>query len=415
MKTTRKLLLVLAVFAACALLFAATALAAATVSDNNASVTVTKGIMLLNDEGGTYYSPNVTYTYTVAPAPATVTMPTVTDNSTPAVTATIKAGLPGSVSFTDTFTPCVTSKDVAFTSHATVFYTSAEAEGATPITENLTLNFNMSEFSAPGVYRYVLKDETSEATLNAAGIVRPEGYDDEVYLDVYVRNKTDGRGFEIYGAVLVTGDENVTPNTGKPASLDDDEYYTFNVEITKTTVGDTSHEFPFTIAVDNNTSGEPAANVTYYAGKDASDLSAGTAPSLTPSLKSGETYYIRGLIPQAKINVTETNDTSETYTVTAIAGDTTWINSEAVATNESASIAQTTQAVTDYPTDETAPTSVTQDATLKKIDFTNTYESISPTGLALRYGPFVLLLAGAVCFFIVGRKRKETKEESDSI
>ncbi len=414
MKKTRKLLLVLAVFAACALLFAATALAEATVGDNNASVTVTKGIMLLNDEGGTYYSPNVAYTYTVAPA--TGTMPTVTDNGTPAVTATIKPGRPDSVSFTDAYNPCVTSKDVAFTSHATVFFTSADAEGAKPITENLTLNFNMREFSAPGVYRYVLKDETSPATLNAAGIVRPSSYDDEVYLDVYVRNKTDGSGFEIYGAVLVPGDGNVTPDTGKPASLDDDEYYTFNVEITKTTVGDTSHEFPFTIAVDNNPGGDPAANMHYYVGKDASDLTAVTADSNTTALKDGETYYIYGLNPKATVNVTETNDTNETYNVSVNgANGTVLLPKTPVAPRASQTMTQdgAAEAVTNYPTSE-VPHSVAQ-TDVKQIDFTNEYESVSPTGLALRYGPFVLLLAGAVCFFIVGRKRKETKEESDSI
>lgn len=396
MKKTRKLLFVLAVFAACALLFAATALADDPVQpafDSN-SITLNKSVDLFNDVDGNYYGPDITFTYTVAPA--TGTLPPIVDENNNTI-AQRKPGPADAVTYPGS---------IVYTSGVKPF-----SANGTPDTTTAQLSFDMTKFTAPGVYRYVVTDTTTDAALNAAGIVRPQGYDSELYLDVYVQEGENG--FEIYGAILIRNDGETETKTD---GFDDDEYHTFNVIVTKATEGDKSHEFPFSVAVSNNPGGDPAANMHYYAGKDANALTDVTAASNSTTLKDGDTYYIYGLNPKATVNVTETNDTSETYKVTVTSPTDpvhTWVSETAVAPNGTVTMSANDEAVTNYPASG-APASVAQ-TDVKQIDFNNKYDAVSPTGLALRYGPFVLLLAGAVCFFIVGRKRKETKEESDSI
>lgn len=399
MKKTHKLLFVLAVFAACALLFAATALAEDPTFSSN-SITLNKSVDMINEIDGNYYGPDITFTYTVAPATGTLP-PIVDENNNP-----IAYRKPGRAD--------------AVTYDGIIEYISAPktfSAAGTPDNQTEQLSFDMSKFTAPGIYRYVLTDTTDAAVLNAAGIVRPRGYDSELYLDVYVQEAANG-GFEIYGAILIRNDGETETKTD---GFDDDEYHTFNVIVTKTTEGDKSHEFPFTVAVNNPTN---ANNMTYYFAEGTfsgstftpGTFAASTAPTQTVNLKHGEAFFIRGLNPKATVNVTETNNTNETYkvTVTSPGKDDPWVSETAVAPNDgTVTMSANDEAVTDYPTSE-VPRSVAQ-TNVKQIDFTNEYESVSPTGLALRYGPFVLLLAGAVCFFIVGRKRKETKEESDSI
>ncbi len=413
MKTTRKLLLVLAVFAACALLFAATALADNPTVDNN-TVTFSKSITLFNEIEGYYYGPSVTYTYLITPADDE-DLALVTDSQ--GNSANIQKGPANSVSFTSSFTPCKTDGSITFTSNEQHFSENGDSyapEGGA------TLHFNMEAFETPGVYRYVLTDNTAATTLNAAGIVRSADYDDELYLDVYVEN--DGNGLKVSNAVLVTGDDNpVTSETAKTDGFDDDEYHTYNVTITKTVtggMGDKTNEFQFRIDVINNPASADGPNMTYYAAKNTVPTTTDnkTDKELTVGMKDQDVYYIYGLNPKATVNVTETNDTSETYNVSVNgANGAVLLPKTPVAPTARQTMTQdgTAKAVTDYPTSE-VPHSVAQ-TNVKQIDFTNEYESVSPTGLALRYGPFVLLLAGAVCFFIVGRKRKETKEESDSI
>lgn len=412
MRTTRKLLFVLAVFAACALLFAATALAADPTVENN-TVKFNHSVDLINANGGTYYGPDVTFTYSIAPAE--VSDITITDSD--GNVANVKPGPADSVSFSSTET--VTTGSIVYGSTANpADGTQPYSSDGTAFTKEITLYFDMTAFENPGIYRYKLTDTTDIADLYAAGIVRPADYDNELYLDVYVENSDNG--LTVSAARLVPANDSITTETQKTGGFDGDEYYTFDFELSKKVVGsmgDKTHPFEFTITVDNN-------GLTYFRDKIDTDGDNVTAPvatsetSITVSLKDGESFKLYGLCDKAKVNVKEKNDTSDTYTVTVTSPDKAdaWVTQDVAPSGELA-MANESQPISTYDDKNSAANvSTTPEANpVEKVEFENKLDSVSPTGLALRYGPFVLLLAGAVCFFIVGRKRKETKEESDSI
>ena len=422
MKTTRNLLLVLAVFAACALLFAATALAADPTVENN-TVKFNHSVDLINANGGTYYGPDVTFTYSIAPAE--VSDITITDSD--GNVANVKPGPPDSVSFSSTET--VTTGSIVYGSTANpADGTQTYSSDGEAFTKSATLYFDMSKFTTPGVYRYKLEDTTTVDTLYAAGIVRPTDYDGVIFLDVYVENDVDG--YKITNARLVTDNTSLTTanNDQKTDGFDGDDYYTFDFELTKEVtggMGDKTHPFPFTITIDNN-------DLYYFI--DNTDTDPNAAPkvasnetTINVSLKHGESFHIYGLCPKATVEVTEANNTADTYSVTITGNNNTAFNNGTVQPDGTitATITKNETDITNLPIStydaensdgENGSVSTTPTATTaEKIKFENKYDTVSPTGLALRYGPFVLLLAGAVCFFIVGRKRKETKEESDSI
>ena len=47
---------------------------------------------------------------------------------------------------------------------------------------------------------------------------------------------------------------------------------------------------------------------------------------------------------------------------------------------------------------------------------TNTIDTISPTGVTLRFGPYVLMAGAAVVLLVImARRRKDTEDKSNSI
>ncbi len=417
MKKTRNLLFICAVFTAIALLFTATAMAAEDyeLAVENDIVTFTHSVKLINANGGSYYGPDVTFTYEITPlSESEVSELTISDGSS---SANVKAGPAGSVKFTESN---ATTDSVTYSiSDGPKPY----SEVGTAFTKNISLTFEMDQFSAPGIYRYKLEDKTDASTLYEAGIVRPVDYDKELYLDVYVVNGDNG--LTVSAARLVPANTSITSNDGKPGGFEGDEYYTFDFKLTKEvagSMGDKTHPFPFTITVDNK--GLPYFIEDTSEGAEAGSTVSSTETTISVALKNGESFKIYGLCDKATVTVTETNDTSDTYTVTITGKNDTAFNSGDVATNRTitATITSNQGSTTDLPIStydsENTTTNVSNEpdaAGASDITFENKLDSVSPTGLVLRYGPFVLLLAGAVCFFAVGRKRKETKEESDSI
>ena len=136
--------------------FAADPIDDGTISTNSTELIIPKGITMKNDETGTYYSPNITYTYTIAP-------------ETPAAGAKVSgidvvAGPTGGAT--------LASNSVAFTSAEVSGVTSSGKE----ITQNLTVNIDLTKFSQVGIYRYKLSDTTATSALFTAGITRKDNY-----------------------------------------------------------------------------------------------------------------------------------------------------------------------------------------------------------------------------------------------
>lgn len=233
-----------------------------------------------------------------------------------------------------------------------------------------------------------------------------------------------------------------------------DQYHTYNLTIGKTLSGDTtmnSHQFPFDVAFSNGTAGtatetfrfavKTSGNATIsgtYLNHNAAGTSLGgntvaanaldytTASDVVttehkdgdPTIANGATVTYIGIPTTVKATVTETNDVvGTTYTTRAFAdegnaqattqvaftGGTAALGTDGALTN---GLATTDQGDTASYAQATAPTADTN----QWIQFTNTLAIISPTGVAFRVAPYVLMLFAGMALVLITRRRENTEE-----
>ena len=415
-----------------------------TVTTHEVYVDIGKDIAIYNDGFNKSYSPNITYTFTIAPA--TVSGASVTDTN--GTTMTVYSGVGDALNVGAAY-DATSGKQTA-----NVAFTSAEKSDtdenlAQLIRENMRFSFNTANFTSAGIFRYVITDETPAAVLLAAGIVRPSDYEATKYLDVYVEkvDPTDPTsGYQIGGYVLL--DQNVTTITtgtekdpgfrmdietteipfpgeefpGQPgtpeqsdygtSNIDGDNsvdyYVTYNVEVDKTITGnmaDTSHAFPFTIAI--NTPSGKTVGTAIYAGS--TKATAATDGSLAPSLANGGKYYVCGINPLATVDVSETNNSSNTYIATPAYNGTD--EAQVTMAPGTGSAALSTVTISNYPTSgSAAPATITGNGGVAA--FTNDCSAGTPTGIALMVAPFIAV--AAVIATIFGINKIKTKKETDA-
>ena len=196
-------------------------------SDAN-SVTLKKAIKITNYSGYAY-EPTITYTYTLSDGTASGK---VTDKD--GNTANFKAGLTSYLA-----SGSAAAQTAAFSS-ATAATSGSNAE------KDLTWTFDPSSFPSAGVYRFVVAETATSVSPASIGIERASNYDTSKFLDVYVKNGTDG--LEIYGYALVNDEASaVTKDSAKSQGWnsadsdtnhnDLDVYNTYNITITKNITG----------------------------------------------------------------------------------------------------------------------------------------------------------------------------------
>ena len=390
------------------------------------TVCIPKSVVLryISEDQLWFYPPDITYDFSIAP----IAPPTGTHNSGVAIVA----GPAGSASITGQPT---------FSSAEKVLTTTGQE-----VTKYVEVTIDPTKFTKPGIYRYVITDNTTTETLYNVGIVR-KGEDDSSsylatrYLDVYVNSKADGSGFEVSSYILHSDNANVYSTANKSVGYTDDDnngydsyrnYASMLKKVVRGSMGDKSHEFPFAIQINNG--GKPYHYAKYTIPEGAgrgtrqnyTDVTwtfvEGTTPELTRiTLKHNEALVIRGLTPHASINYTETNDTTETYNVTAEyikAGtgqgesDHTFRAATDVIPTGTLSLADTAEKVSDYET-VNSTTNVTHTATPQDIrycQFINKIDAISPTGIIMRFAPFVILAGFALVLLALSRKTKDNKK-----
>jgi hypothetical protein len=346
------------------------------------------------------YGPAVTYSYTIAGVDISNSVPTVQDNASHTARP-VKSGVANGVTLSDVV---FTSSEVALTSDT----------GTGTVTEKLVATVNLNQFSYPGIYRYAITEKsTNTAALYAAGVTRPA--EDAFWLDVYIKNDTNAtatNGLSVYGYVLLNANANITTTddpSHKVSTLTTDSYATMDFTVTKSVtgnMGDKTNQFPFTIGVSNS-------GMNFYKGKTTAEGSATTDTSLSTTLANGESFVIKGLNPKATVTVTETNNTPDEYTVSVQDGATTpviFVTAAPVAANGTKDTGNTALAVSNYD-DANSTTSVTAVPTAsnyRAITFINDLEAISPTGVALRYAPYLAMMgAGVVALPLSLRKKEE--------
>lgn len=238
------------------------------------------------------------------------------------------------------------------------------------LSKTTDLTLSSDDFTKPGVYRY-------EITENS-GTYDGMTYDTETYyLDLYVVNDTNG--YKIEAVKIFKDGTEVSNKVDEDGFVFTNTYATNNVSLTKVISGnqaDMNKKFEFTITVtgqDGEKFSTDRDNVVLESGK-----------ATTVSLGHNETIHIYGLSESDTYTIVETDTAADGYVTTyTVDGGT----------------AETGLSVSGDVKDKT------DDA----IVFTNTKNVSTPTGIALTFAPYVLMvaLAGVFAVLFLRKKREE--------
>ena len=426
MKKILKTLLAVAVIGSLSLstVMADTEIPASGVADTNVdnAVLIPKGLAVYNDGYEKTWTPEVSYTFQIS---SYTGAGSVTDADGNSMTV-----LAGNMNAVENATATVT-----FAAQEVEENTANAGELAEELRSAAKFEFDPTEFTQAGIYRYVITDTTAAADLQAVGVTRVGDYDTTRDLDVYVvindgtpaiagyvlSNTTDGTivaATEKDPGYITPGDEHSVEFPGEPGGpggtaaqggsvLKGTDYYqSFNVTLTKSITGnmaDPTNSFPFSIALEDADLGGIEE---VYAGKVNAVAATDDLDAQSTSLTNNEVYYIYGLNPLATVTYTETNNTANTYKVTTSDGTLTEEQTAAGATAVSG-----TNAVSNYD-----GTTVETAGANNDMLFTNNLENVPPTGIVKVVAPIVAVMALAIAalgFTAFAKKnhKKETSEE----
>lgn len=419
-----------------------------TPTTQNKTLVLEKEIKVYNVDEATIKAPTISYAYTIAAAtvPSGATITDSDKNGTihetdVTVTVPVKAGVG---------TPTIANSGVV--AWAATENVSAGTDGVKNV-KDISIDFSDVVFTGPGVYRYELTEALSTGyTYDISGVTEtnaPTAGAHTRFIDVYVKpaaGYTDGThntDWDIYGftcfynnattiteankataAAKTTGFVDGNSTDGTPFLAD--QYYTFNLTISKTVVNDgyaaSTVNFPFTVLFTNGTvstgtivtNGATAPTGTDFTHDTSVDLTTGNLKGVA-TLKSDQQIKYVGIPNGTSVEVYETNvATGVTYKVdTNKDGTTTIDNAVNWGTAPATATAQTNKANYESTKSTLTTTAGSDDDTAHSIAITNTLLTISPTGVVMRIAPYVLMLgAGVTLFVILMVKRRKTSEEA---
>jgi len=366
---------------------------APTAKDN--AVKIYKELTVFNPSATSINAPTISYSYAIEAgsagknisdgAASVVTYAGIVDDSKPTITSTVS------------WSPAETVTAASVANHGFA--------NRKPI----TIDFEGVTFPRAGVYRYKITETIASAAYTAAGVVDGD-ISNTRYLDVYVND--DG----IYGYVLLVADNDVNDDTAKTegfvaygtggSAQTADQYHTFNLTISKTVTNDnytktTHHQFPFTVTFTNSAvtgAVKPIITATDYATLAQGDAAAiASFSSTNPTIADSASVTYTGIPMGTAIGIVEKNDVAgTTYAVTTNGADTDITTAENVTSNNS-----TTGTIS--ITAQTAGSEAD-----KTVAVTNNMLIISPTGVTLRYAPYLAMMgAGVVALPLSLRKKEE--------
>lgn len=338
---------------------------------NGSSIVIEKNLKVSNPNLASVDGPGLTMNYAIAPvAPAAGNGgTTITDAQNH--TGTVHQGPADGVT--------LSASSISWPIGTAVNASSAGADNV----KSITADVDLTKFTVPGIYRYQLTETvgTDTSVTGAQGETR--------YIDVYIENDTTG--LKVAGVVMHDG----ATADGKPsqkATFSPEEFETVNITLQKTVSGnmaDKNNQFPFAGTVTDNGRyfyADKGAAPTAIDAKKIAGAAAGSAVSTT--LAHNEMYYISGVSHEAAVTYTETNNTQDVYQ-TSITGGT--------ASEASAVAAGATKAMASTDVDNAGA-----------VVFNNALESVSPTGVIMRFGPYIGMVLAALVFALIFRRTRQS-------
>ena len=338
---------------------------------NGSSIVIEKNLKVSNPNLASVDGPGLTMNYAIAPVAPSADNggATITDNENPAHTGTVHQGPADGVT--------LSASSISWPIGTAVDASQAGADNV----KSITANVDLSKFSVPGIYRYQLTETVGADTsaTGAAGETR--------YIDVYINNASSGTGLEVAGVVMHDG----ATEGGKPshkATFGDETFATVNITLQKTVSGnmaDKNNQFPFTATTSDNGRYHYAKKAEAPTAVNDNKKAEGTEST---TLANTEMYYISGLSHEAAVAYEETNNTQDVYQ-TSITGGT--------ASEASAVAAGATKAMASTDVDNAGA-----------VVFNNALESVSPTGVIMRFGPYIGMVLAALVFALIFRRTRQS-------
>lgn len=288
----------------------------------------------------------------------------------------------------------------------TINYSNADSWDSGTVTKTVELDFSSITFPRAGIYRYIVT-QTDEGTIPTDVTVDTNT---TRYLDLYVENDTNNGGTDnlkiahyvlLKTATTPTVDYDDTTGAVKTITYGDgsekDEgydhtYETNELELDKQVAGAlgdmTSGAFDFTVTIaglkENDTIGVKGATDVAFVTQTADN--SGTVSLTGVKLGHGEKYTIVGLPTGATFAITENISANEGYK--------TEYNINSVGNVNEKSFTATAVEKQDDP---------------NTVIFTNTRDSVTPTGVIMNVAPYVLMvvIAAAGCFVFLRKRRDD--------
>lgn len=377
------------------------------------------------------YAPNVTFNFTVKPVDAPTEYPYIQEGELiPDETASGKLESGSEVTDLAVYRGVtggiyINKQESPVTDGIATFEPDADnSDGFTDIgkelvTANFTFSINPSAFPHAGVYKYVVTETDNGTDGNYQGITYDS--DETRYLYVYVENVEGKNERQVVGAVVKAEKESNKDKTdrftntylenGTPDIPDDDPlhelYITKNVE---GALGSLTEKFAFDITIGTSGTGEK-----YYAViENKTEGAPGVADTWTPSnadadkytfiagenkeikLKDNQRLHIYGLTPADNYSINEKDAHKNGYTTSVAINH----QNEDTVTDKDAQ----GEAKVEGHVSSTATPKVTKDIT-----YTNTRNSVTPTGVIMNVAPYVLMvvIAAAGCFVFLRKRRDD--------
>lgn len=390
------------------------------------------------------FAPAFSYTYSVSAAEVPTDAHTVTDEN--GTSAPVKAGILKGLKVGDASTPTAgvnnTDPVTGTLTFTTAMSLTASSSGAIN-TYYIPLDFSGVNFitgdgaQGTGVYRYKI-DEALTGSPAYSTLSMVDGGMNTVYLDVYVKGNGD-----IYGYVCLpntVGNADVVTTPTETVKVDGfvysttvnqngaDDYFTYDLQLSKTVTNDSyaqsNHAFPFTVvftpASTMTANFKIAQTITQAANGETATTGFSTIAESTTGwngvvyIKHGANILFTGIPCGMKAAVYETNNmTGVTYKVTTTINGEARANPETVSSTTDSNIlstAQTARAVYQSLKAEFEPM-IAQSSAKQTCAIDNALVNVSPTGVTLRYAPYLLTLGAGVTVLPLTRRYKKREDE----